>query len=86
MAFTPNIRRRRPSTGSAYPENVVKIMAPTIDHAMTAMAAHFKRRHTHGKQPARNWVQAVKEIDAGSGYSTALAQVRAERTGANAAA
>jgi hypothetical protein len=71
-----NLRIRKQSTPSHYPENVVRIMRPQIFNTMQAVKAHFSRRHNgpEYRQAVRNWAQGVKEIDAGSGYSTALAQ------------
>jgi hypothetical protein len=74
-----NLRIRQHSAPWYYPAQTVRTMRPQIARAMHAVKHHFSNRHdpiegARYRKAARNWAQSVKDIDAGSGYSTALAQ------------
>jgi hypothetical protein len=71
--------RKQTETRFQFPENVVRIVRPTIYTAMHAVKHHFANRHNAidgalYRQAARNWANEVRRIDANSAYSTALAQ------------
>ncbi len=68
--------REQTDTRFEFPSNVVRIMRPQIQSAMRAVKHHFANRHKGAeyRKAARNWAAEVRRVDAGSGYSTALAQ------------
>lgn len=74
------ILRIRQKTGlSYYPGETVRMMRPQIAQAMHTVKHHFANRHdlidgALYRKAARYWAEEVKRLDAGSGYSTALAQ------------
>lgn len=71
-----NLRIRKVTAPSYHPHNALRILRPTIAHAMHAVKHHFANRHKSPeyRRAARNWAQGVKELDAKCGYSTVLAQ------------
>lgn len=60
-----------------YPENVVRVMRPQIQRATDVALHHFRHRHDgRGFGPAREWIKAVRRLDASSGYSEAIRLIK----------
>lgn len=64
-------------TYPAYPREVVRIMGRQMANLKQTVGYHFKRRHQlpHTPGHVRMWIEEYRRVDAGSGYSIALAMI-----------
>jgi hypothetical protein len=62
---------------SAFPREVVRIMAPQIINLRQTIKHHFTRRNsTHTRQGVRSWIAELRRVDKSSGYSDCVRQIK----------
>ena len=60
-----------------YPENVIRLMRSQMLKLGYAIAHHYGNRHTNGNTLVRHWIDTYRRADKASGYSLAMAKVKA---------
>ncbi|GEM_PF-6643301 len=77
----PVYRQSPMGTGSAYPENLLRTMAPQIFQLRRVVGHHFKNRHKGHRDACRNWVRHMRSELRSCGWNAAAIQVNSKQEG-----